>query len=66
LQKKLVLFIGYSKNDFIRVHFRMSRVGGDTNPDGAPWALSPPTTFQAATRHFEIHPFIPDNNLITK
>jgi hypothetical protein len=38
------------------VHFKSSRVGEDTNPGGAPWAVSPPPTFNATMRQFEMHP----------
>ena len=39
----------------MEVHFKMSRVGGDTNPGDPPWAVSPPPTFNAAMGHFEMH-----------
>gem|GEM_PF-5944636 len=41
-----------------RVHFKMSRVGGDTNPGGLPWAVparpvgrSPPNHFQCSDNY---------------
>jgi hypothetical protein len=36
-------------------HFKLSRVGEDTNPGGVPWAVSPPPTFNATMRQFEMH-----------
>jgi hypothetical protein len=36
----------------------MSGVGGDTNPGGAPWTMSPPPTCNTLMRHFEMHPVL--------
>gem|GEM_PF-5524932 len=43
------------------VYFKMSKVGGDTNPGRLPWAVPPvqsaPPTINAEMLHFEMHPY---------